>query len=293
MHLSRTASVERARPDERPPGKPENLMAPTSVNDSWRTWLLTGSRRPPIDRRRVRGAHRGLKKILVEGMSGSGDRPQYWKNFSAVMVRQAVDEAIGGLPLEHKQVVRLAYFGGLSNREIAQHLDLSVAGVQRRLRHAMATVSEYVERGRTMTYRVLCGMAALLAGRWFGDRAAHSAAPVLEQLTRAGIVVAACVTAGAVLVTNPAAPAQLTQVDRGTAPQVTVSGGQPVSLPDSVQAPRPSTVTTSVRAVEGTVQDAAPKPPLPSLPATVQVPILNVEVPVSTPAIPSPPPLGR
>lgn len=35
------------------------------------------------------------------------------------MIRHAVDDAMKELPVQDKQLVKLAYFGGLSNREIA------------------------------------------------------------------------------------------------------------------------------------------------------------------------------
>src|ERR1700737_902076 len=115
----------------------EKHALPGGANDSWRTWLMTGSRRTPVDRRRLRGAHRGLKKMLIEGMSNGGDKPHAWKEFSGAMIRHAVDEALRALPLQDKELVKLAYFGGLSNREIAQNIGLTEATVQRRLRRAI------------------------------------------------------------------------------------------------------------------------------------------------------------
>jgi predicted DNA-binding protein (UPF0251 family) len=126
---------------------------------------MTGNRGTGADRRRVRGAHRGLKKILVEGMTNGGEHARPWKDFSGAMVRQAVNEALNQLPPDHKQVVRLAYFGGLSNREIAQDLGLSVGGVQRRLRLALARVSEYMEHGRVAGRRAFMALLGLLAAR--------------------------------------------------------------------------------------------------------------------------------
>src|SRR3981081_4251161 len=90
----------------------------------WRSWLATGARRVPIDRRRARGAESHLKKILVGAPPGAVD-------FSSAMARQAVDEALHSLPPQHKQVVKLAYFAGLTNLEIAQELGLSVSEVRR------------------------------------------------------------------------------------------------------------------------------------------------------------------
>ena len=97
------------------------VMPPAATN-SWRSWLSSGTRRAPIDRRRARGAEAQLKKILIEGINNGGERPEPWQNFSSAMARQAINEAINELPSQHKEVVKLAYFGGLTNRQIAQML---------------------------------------------------------------------------------------------------------------------------------------------------------------------------
>src|SRR5438270_10765111 len=103
----------------------ENHMVSGATNDIWRTWLMTGDRRDRVDRRRMRGAHKGLKKILLEGVGNGDDRPHAWKDFSGAMIRHAVDEAIHSLPHEDNQVVKLAYFGGYSNREIATEVGMT------------------------------------------------------------------------------------------------------------------------------------------------------------------------
>jgi RNA polymerase sigma factor (sigma-70 family) len=103
----------------------ENQVAPPAASGSWRTWLVTGARQEPIHRRRVRGAHKELKRLLVEGMSDHGDRTHSWKSFSGAMARQAVEEAVSSLPPKQKQLIKLAYFGDLSNREIAQGLGIT------------------------------------------------------------------------------------------------------------------------------------------------------------------------
>src|SRR5439155_51191 len=68
----------------------ENHALPAATNDIWRTWLMTGARRAPVDPRRMRGANKGLKKILIEGMTPAADQPHRWKDFSGAMVRHAV-----------------------------------------------------------------------------------------------------------------------------------------------------------------------------------------------------------
>src|SRR5579864_1286731 len=167
----------------------ENRVLPPGTNESWRTWLLTGIRRAPVDRRRVRGAHKGLKKMLVEGMTISADHPYSWKEFSDAMVRQSVGDAVGALPAQDAQVVKLAYFGGMSNHDIADQMGLSVAAVERRLREAVARISHHVERGRSLGRRAFGAVIVWVSGRWLGD-SFHHAVQAGAIAVAAGIVAA-------------------------------------------------------------------------------------------------------
>ena len=246
---------------------------------------MTGVPRAPVDRRRVRGEHRGLKKMLIEGLN-SGKHPQPWKDFSSAMVRQAIGEAMNSLSPEHRQVVKLAYFGGMTNREIAAQLGLTVGGVRRRLRQGLAMVGEYVERGRRAAY----AFVLWLAGRSLAEGGQRSAVPLGDHLVRAAAVVVAGATAAAVIASHPASPAQLTQVDRGGAgapatatqgglvqsadmPAAPVDVGLPASSPVDDVSSTTSKVTSTVPAgpikVDLPVQLAVPplpKAPLPALP---------------------------
>ncbi|MGZ6299006.1 MAG: RNA polymerase sigma factor [Candidatus Limnocylindria bacterium] len=186
-------------------GEPEGRAPSPAANDSWRTWLMTGSRRTPTDRRRVRGSHRGLKKMLVEGMRTGGEQPYSWKEFSDAMVRQSVGEAIRNLPKQDSEMVKLAYFGGLSNRQIAARLGTTESTVRRRLRQALATISAHVERGRSAGRRVVCALAVWLSGRWLGD-ATHHLAQAGVVLGAAAVIVAAAVPATMQVIPVPPLP---------------------------------------------------------------------------------------
>src|SRR5437660_4595403 len=153
----------------------ENHALPGATNDTWRTWLMTGARRSPVDRRRVRGAYKGLKRMLLEGMANAEERPHAWRDFSGAMIRHAVDDAIRSLPSEDTHVVKLAYFGGFSNREIAEQVGLTEATVQRRLRRALATISDHIQHGRTLGRRAIYALTVWLSGRWLTDSAHHFA----------------------------------------------------------------------------------------------------------------------
>src|SRR6267154_4811424 len=206
----------------------ENHTVPASARDSWRNWLMTGIRQEPIFRRRVRGAHKGLKRMLVEGMADGGDKSHTWQRFSGAMVRQAVDEAVSSLPPRQKQLIKLAYFSDLSNREIAQGLGITLSSVERGLRQAIARVSVYVEQGRAIGRRAIYGLALFLAGRWLTDTANHATGPTTGQLVRAGALVVAAATAGAVLISQPASPAQLPGAAGGVTPAF--SSAQPMTV---------------------------------------------------------------
>lgn len=257
---------------------------PASVSESWRAWVRTGKPRAPVDRRRVRGEHRGLKKMLIEGLNG-GNGPQPWKGFSSAMVRQAVGEAMGSLRSDDRQVVKLAYFGGLTNREIAEQLGLTVGAVRRRLRQALATVSEYVEGGRALGRRTVQALVLWLAGRSLADSGRRSSEPLGEHLVRAAAVVAAGATVAAVIASHPASPAQLTQVDRG-AGAAPAAATEPSLVQHAVGGALPS--SSPVDDVTSTVSNAASVAP--TLPVEVPVPPELVVPPIPTP---TPPPLPK
>jgi DNA-binding CsgD family transcriptional regulator len=243
------------------PAAEKDVVSP-AASSSWRTWLMTGTRRGPIYRRRVRGAHKGLKRMLVEGMGDGVEGQNTWKSFSGALVRQAVGEAVSSLPPRQKELIKLAYFSDLSNREIAQGLGITLSSVERGLRQAIASVSEHIERGRAAGRRAFYALAMFLGGRWLSD--AHRAVKV-------GAVVVVTASAGAVISIQPAAPIQAPHV-LGSAPPATSS--QPY---ESVRQPAVSVV----RAIP-----AAPNVSTPVVPPVVAVPPVTLPIRVKVPALP-------
>lgn len=182
------------------------------------------------------------------------------------------------LPPDQKQAVKLAYFGGLTNREIAEQLGVGEGAVRRRLREALAATGTHVEHGlatgRSATYAV----GVWLTGRWFVDLLRRIHLPTSEQVAQGVVVLAAGVVTASVLAGHPPSPAQLTTVDRGAAGAVTApSTGTPIA-PATNSLPVPSL--------------GAPALPT-SLPAGVKVPPvqLPVTLPTPTPILPTPPTL--
>jgi DNA-binding CsgD family transcriptional regulator len=219
---------------------------------------MTGSRRAPVDRRRLRGAHRGLKKMLIEGMTNGGDKPHAWKEFSGAMIRHSVDDAMTSLRIEDKQMVKLAYFGGLSNREIAETIGMTEATVQRRLRRAVDAISEYIERGRSFGRRAFYALTIWFCGRWIGD-VSHQAAQA-----------AAVIGAAAIIVAQPAATAS---PDRVVPKPVLVNSvsapAAPAASRDQVAPPKPTPSVSDVKALQQKVPSPATRVPSVNLPATL------------------------
>jgi DNA-directed RNA polymerase specialized sigma24 family protein len=235
----------------------------------WRSWLATGARRVPIDRRRARGAETYLKKILVGGPSGAVD-------FSSAMARQAVDEALHELPPQHKQVVKLAYFGGLTNREVAQELGLTVGEVRRLLRASLATVGSHFERGRAKGRRAIQDLVMLPWSR-VGEGAQRVQWPALDQVLQTGFVAVMTGAAVALLV------AHQTPVHAGhphRPPHVSAVGSAGSELPAHAATvatpflpPAGAAPLADWAAASGPLADVAlDGAPLPSLPASVSVP---------------------
>lgn len=237
----------------------DNHTLPGPINDSWRAWLMTGARRIPLDPRRLRGSHRGLKKILGEGMVNATTESTFpWKDFSGAMVRHAVDDAMHTLPAEDTRVVKLAYFGGYSNREIANQVGLTEGAVQRRLRRALATISDQIQHGRELGRRAVYAIGVFLTGRWLSDTGQH----VWQAAAVAGAAVVIVATA------QPVAP-----------------GAIPGKSSPALQAPAATrTIVPPVPSPTAPVRLQAPSVQLPS------VPVPSVHIPgVPTPPLPTPP----
>jgi hypothetical protein len=208
----------------------------------------------------MRGDHTGLKKMLVEGMTNGEGRPHAWKEFSGAMVRHAVDEAMQTLPPEDKQVVKLAYFGGYSNRAIAEEVGLTEGTVQRRLRRALAAISEQIQHGRAFSRRAVSTVMIWLSGRWLSDTTHH----VVQAAAVAGV------TAIIVSQSGPSAAPVPPVTVMPPVPSPSVPGAMPTqpAHPAGVPAVQPPAVKVPVA-----LPSPPPLPSIPPLPVEVKLPV--------------------
>ena len=111
---------------------------------SLRAWLITAVRNRSIDTIRGRGAHERQERELKPELQATGPSSDPWREVSLSLERTAVREALSSLPLVQRQTVELAYFGGLSQQEIAEMTGVPLSTVKGRIRIALEKLSTYL-----------------------------------------------------------------------------------------------------------------------------------------------------
>jgi RNA polymerase sigma-70 factor, ECF subfamily len=113
----------------------------TAARGSVATWILTIARSRALDRIRARKRLREEPLTPASGMetaTGGGDVAE------AAEQRERVAQAVRTLPPEQREVVELAYFGGLSQSEIATRTGQPLGTVKTRARLAGQKLREWL-----------------------------------------------------------------------------------------------------------------------------------------------------
>ena len=113
----------------------------TAARGSVETWILTIARSGALDRIRARKRLREEPLTPASGMetaTGGGDVAE------AAEQRERVAQAVRTLPPEQREVVELAYFGGLSQSEIATRTGQPLGTVKTRARLAGQKLREWL-----------------------------------------------------------------------------------------------------------------------------------------------------
>jgi len=119
------------------------------------TWLLSVTRNRAVDELRSRGRRRRLATDPPEAAENSAD-PDAQDDPEAAAVaaddRAAVREALRGLPKEQRLALEMAYFGGLTQSEIAETLGQPLGTVKTRIRLGMQKMrSALIAQGRVLS----------------------------------------------------------------------------------------------------------------------------------------------
>jgi RNA polymerase sigma-70 factor (ECF subfamily) len=100
-------------------------------------WLIGITRNRAIDMLRSRLHKTRLRERTPLPEPGDEDRFGVEDETEAVVTRQAVADALAGLSMAQRQVVELAYYGGMSQSEIAHQLGEPLGTIKSRTRVSM------------------------------------------------------------------------------------------------------------------------------------------------------------
>jgi len=101
------------------------------------TWLLSITHHKSVDMLRRESGRRkrlaGDQELIERQAAGPGPADEAWATLRAERTR----DALRGLSAEHREVLLLAYYGGYTQREIAEMTGLPLGTVKSRTLHAM------------------------------------------------------------------------------------------------------------------------------------------------------------
>ena len=102
-------------------------------------WLYAVARNAIVDRRRALG------EPPAEPVDEAANDPGPLERAESSWTAWRVHRALGELPDNERQLIELAYWGGLSQSEIAQFLDVPLGTVKTRTRSALARLADLLE----------------------------------------------------------------------------------------------------------------------------------------------------
>lgn len=105
-------------------------------------WLFTIARRRALDllRTRERRAQIAPGRFVSDG--GTLPDPAHPDPTAGIALAQTVAQAVASLPPAQRHTVELAYFGGLTQQQIATHTNQPLGTVKSRMRAALETLRE-------------------------------------------------------------------------------------------------------------------------------------------------------
>jgi RNA polymerase sigma-70 factor (ECF subfamily) len=97
------------------------------------TWLLTITRNRAVDELRSRrgsAARREVSDELLQPLASEAE-------FDEPILREGVQQALQELPDAQREAIELVFWGGLTRREVAEHLQVPLGTIHTRLRLGM------------------------------------------------------------------------------------------------------------------------------------------------------------
>ncbi len=231
------------------PERPEGGVEAAEKSDSLRSWLVQGTHRFRVVRRRGTGRNPRARQFLTaENGWLPGDRSG-WRGLVTALQRHSVLTALAELHRGDRQILTMAYLQGRTNIEIGRMLQVSARTVSRRLSAALARLEEHARKaGIWIASLVLVALGFLTRTH---ERLANAVRSVQWQqaaaLATAGTAVVALGLVGESSVPAPAQESTFSPSGRSiaVAPLVAEWSGPvapgPATLPETTT---PSAVTT-------------------------------------------------
>ena len=111
---------------------------------SIRNWICSIVRNRAIDRLRGDSGH-DRHELVLEDARDEPSLSDTWSEVVAEMSRQQIRAALDQLPLEQRQTIELAYWCGLSQREIGDAMHVPLGTVKGRARLALMKLREALQ----------------------------------------------------------------------------------------------------------------------------------------------------
>ena len=112
---------------------------------SARTWIATIVRNRAIDHLRSQ-SNRNMYELSVEIPADRAALSDTWAEVAEELSRQQIQVALATLPIEQRQTIELAYWGGMSQREISEKMHVPVGTVKGRARLGLLKLRHALER---------------------------------------------------------------------------------------------------------------------------------------------------
>lgn len=105
-------------------------------------WLFTIARRRALDVLRLRDRRAQIAPGRFTSDGGTLPDPAHPDPTAGIALAHTVAQAVAALPTAQRQAVELAYFGGLTQQQIAAHTNQPLGTVKSRMRAALETLRE-------------------------------------------------------------------------------------------------------------------------------------------------------
>lgn len=123
----------------------------SSSKGSVRTWILAILHNRAVDRLRQSAASKRRQEALEHVAAIAPDAPDAADEALELVAAAEVTDALGNVPDDQLQVIRLAYYGGYTHHEISEMLSVPLGTVKSRMRLGLERMRRNLDPGMVGT----------------------------------------------------------------------------------------------------------------------------------------------